>query len=96
MIDQKLINTVVDATLTGTMTCKIEETYIESSSIYNDNYNTMAAPMYSWIQDGDTFERAELCYWDSYLDEEVGSLKTFMRACSKLQKMRFYTLNNAE
>jgi len=45
MIDQKLINTVVDATLTGTMTCKIEETYIESSSIYNDNYNTMTAPM---------------------------------------------------
>ncbi len=71
MIDQKLINTVVDGTLTGTLTCKIEETYIESSSIYDDNYNTMAAPMYSWIQDGDTFERAELCYWDSYLDEEL-------------------------
>lgn len=69
-VDQNMINTVVNGVVSSTLTLEQENEYINLSTPYDNLYTENNFNMYNWIQDGDEFPINDLCYWDSYLDED--------------------------
>ena len=69
-VDQNMINTVVNGVVSSTLTLEQENEYINLSTPYDNPYTENNFNMYNWIQDGDEFPINDLCYWDSYLDED--------------------------
>lgn len=70
LADQNMINTVVDGTLSATLTDEQEIEYINASTPYDDLYTEREPSYHSWIRDGQQFARGDFPDWESYLDED--------------------------
>ena len=76
MPNQLLVNEVVEAVLNGEVTEELEDRYVSSSSVYDDEFSESTTSEIAWLPDTDAFERSELHHWDAYFDrsymEKIG------------------------
>ena len=61
----------MEGALSGSLSRELELEYTNVASPYDELHTKNEFITLLWIPDGAQFERRELCFWESYLDDDI-------------------------